>query len=210
MPLPTNPIVSACQAIAQRSDLAIADLMAVVRGLHLSDETIAALQHPDPSQPYGRRVLLETPQLEVMVATWTPGMPCAPHDHGGQRGVVLVLRGASMHRMWQFHDGQAQCTGEHTAQCGDVLVVAPETVHSMESADPSTPLITLHLYTQTIPHMVVYDLPNNQTLLVSGNCGAWVPSMSSGLLLHRRDGLWGRAAFNDWLAEQPDSAPAVD
>ena len=62
-----------------------ADLAAVAGRVALSDEVIDALVRTDPTKPYGRRVLLDTPHVESMVARWTRGVECAPHDHGERR-----------------------------------------------------------------------------------------------------------------------------
>ena len=70
-------------------------------------------------------------------------------------------------------------------------------VHSMGDAADEGVLVTLHLYTKAIDHMVVYDRSNQTTHVVEGTCGAWVPSLESGLIrssvtgIHRRQDLTG-------------------
>ena len=41
-----------------------------------------------------------------MVATWTRGVPCAPHDHHESRSAIRILQGRSHHRMFQCREGQ--------------------------------------------------------------------------------------------------------
>ena len=154
---PVANILEKCHALAARTDLRLADLVALARSITLSPSDIDLLSLPDPSRPYGRRVLLATPQLEVMVATWTPGVTCAPHDHGGSLGVVRVLRGASRHQIWVVRDGALHVAQEHIAPTDEVLACGPDFVHSMTSVEDQTPMVTLHIYTAAIPYMIVYD-----------------------------------------------------
>lgn len=138
------------------------------------DELIE-LANTDPSKPYGRQVLLETEALEVMVAAWTRGVPCAPHDHGGSAGAVRVLQGRAHHRIWSVRDGQLQLVREEHVEAGGVMACGPSLIHSMSDDGAEAPLVTLHMYTQSVDNMVVFDEGRNETLVVEGSCGAWVP-----------------------------------
>lgn len=128
----------------------------------------------DPSQPYGRRVLHESDTLEAMIAGWTPNTPCAPHDHGGSIGAIRVLEGTARHTVWKIIDDQLKpvCTTLHHKD--EVLPASAHLIHSMESVG-ERPLVTLHLYTDPIEQMVLYDLKGGRTLVVDGTCGAWLP-----------------------------------
>ncbi len=129
----------------------------------------------NPKHPYGRRVLVNNPDVEVMVARWTRDIPCAPHDHGGSVGAVRVLQGRSRHRIWSVTDDGLVMTREEIAEAGAVLLCEADVVHSMGDDGGEAPLITLHMYTKGIDHMVVYDTHAEETLVVDGSCGAWVP-----------------------------------
>ena len=129
----------------------------------------------DPSRPYGRRVLVGGPHCEVMVATWTRDRACAPHDHGGSRGVVRVLRGAAVHTVWRLVGGELVAVGRERLDEGAILSCGPDLVHSMVDAGDAHALVTLHAYVDPIASMTVYDLDHRRTLVVSGACGAWVP-----------------------------------
>ncbi len=169
-------ILTPCRALSQRTDLGIQNLTELASSILLLPEEIEALRKPDLVHPYGRRVLMASPQLEVMVATWTPGMPCLPHDHGGSVGAVRVLAGRGEHRIWAIEHGRLQLRRAHTVEPGRVLSFGANLIHSMVSASPDEPLLTLHLYTDSISAMVVYETAGEgRTLVVDGSCGAWVP-----------------------------------
>lgn len=146
-------------------------LDAVQRDHDLSQAT------PDPARPYGRRVLWAHAGVEVMLATWTRGRWCAPHDHGGALGVVRVLAGRGQHRRWSLAAGSLRITSTEPLVAGAELCCDATLIHSMGDDDGDVPLRTLHAYAPSLPSMTVYDLEATRTLDVDGNCGAWVPSL---------------------------------
>lgn len=141
----------------------------------VSAATVAALGRADPSRPYGRRVLFADDHFEAMIALWTRGVPCAPHDHGGSVGGVRVLQGEAIHRVWRLRGGALELALEERVSAGGVLACGPDLVHSMVDAGGPEPLATLHLYAGPIRHMVVYDTEGGRTLVVEGGSGAWLP-----------------------------------
>jgi len=160
-----------------------------LRSLELDAELLATAQPPDPGRPYGRRVLLQTATLEGMIACWKPGVPCAVHDHGGSVGAVRVLAGTGLHRQYTVSEGALHLVAEDPVAPGDILVCGSTFVHAMESG-LEEPMITLHLYGPTLPHMIVWDQQTGRTLKVSGGCGAWVPAEhEADQLLEVREGL---------------------
>jgi cysteine dioxygenase len=180
-------VLSRCHALAARTGLRTSDLAEAVAAGDPSDAL--AFATPDPSHPYGRRVLIQTPELEGMIATWTRAFPCAPHDHGGSEGVVRVLQGALIHRMWRVEGGRLVLVAEERNVAGDLLYCGAHLVHSMVDAGDPLPLVTLHLYHDPITHMVVYDRAVERTYVVQGKCGAWVPVSEPELIRSAHDGL---------------------
>lgn len=151
----------------------------------------------DWRRPYGRNVILETPTLEGMVATWTRATPCAPHDHGGSVGGVRVLQGQAIHRVWAIRDGALRLQTEERVGAGHVLQCGPHLIHSMMDGGAALPLVTLHLYTDPIDYMVVYDVARERTVIVDGGCGAWVPLDQPQLVRGTLDGFHRRADIAD-------------
>ena len=185
-------LVTALHKLAESPGLDSKKLQDFAARVALSEALQTELQNPDPTHPYGRNVLFANDTLECMVATWTSGTPCLPHDHGGSWGAVRILQGQARHRIWAVGNGQMRETRVHTAGPGDVLACGPSMVHSMGVEAVEDVLLTLHLYTRSIEQMVVYDVENAQTYVVDGNCGAWIPDASSGMLRSRTDGLLRR------------------
>ncbi len=173
--LDLEPVLDRCKDLQREGALGLGALRRVLEEAQVCEQTVALLSRPDPSRPYGRRVLFADAHMEAMIALWTPGIPCAPHDHGGSVGGVRVLQGEAIHRIWRVRGGRLEQVAEERVGAGGVLACGPELVHSMEDAGGALPLATLHLYAGPIDHMVVYDSASQRTLIVDGGCGAWVP-----------------------------------
>lgn len=186
-------LLARCHELAATPGLRLGHLRELAATVTLAPALLTELQQLDPTRPYGRHVVYADETLEVMVATWTRGKPCAPHDHGGSYGAVRVLRGAAQHHVWRVSDGELERIFDETATAGTVLACGPDLVHSMGDAEDDTPLMTLHLYTDSIDHMVVYDTQAGDTCIVDGSCGAWIPEPESGMLRLRTPGILSRA-----------------
>lgn len=188
-----DALLAQCHRLKDNADLGLADLRAAVRGA-VDADAIDQLVVDDDSRPYGRKVLHDGPHLEMMVASWTRDVPCAPHDHGGSVGAVRVLRGEAIHRIWKVVDGELVLAREERAGPGAVLGCGPDMIHSMVDGGAEDKLATLHLYTDPIPFMVVYDVEGRRTLRVAASCGAWVPGPE--LVLDEVPGLHRRVALD--------------
>ena len=167
----------------------VEDLVAVLSSDRLGNEEIIALAQPDLDKPYSRHVLFANDMFEGMVARWTPGVTCAPHDHGGSHGAVRVIAGEAVHTVWAVEQGELVAMETTRHRVGDVLPAPSHMIHSMQDGGAERPLITLHLYTDAIDHMVVYDLEAQATCVVEGSCGAWIPADPSEGLRARHEGI---------------------
>jgi cysteine dioxygenase len=135
------------------------------------------IEAQNANEAYGRNVLYSTPEYEVMLASWRPNMECAPHDHGFSSGTVLVLEGAFEEVSYTPMDNGELAINPKTArrlQKGQFIEVEGDVFHSMKNIGNIG--LTLHFYKPSIQNMQVLDLKNKQTLMVTGDCGAWIPS----------------------------------
>ena len=170
-----------CQALSEAGVPGLAALVALLGEVELDLADIPDLETAAPGHPYGRRVLLATDAIELMIATWARDQLCIPHDHGGSVGGVKVLQGRARHRAWRVDDGVLSPGRESTVEAGSILRCGTELIHSMGDGAAAQPLVTLHLYAASIDHMVGYDLPADRTLILAGSCGAWVPRDGEGI-----------------------------
>ena len=173
----------------ESGDLELTALTRFLNGNDLDIQELLSVAKTDNSKPYGRQVLFQNDELEVMVASWTRGVPCAPHDHGGSSGAVRVLQGRSRHLVWALVDGTLRVVKEEVVKPGGVMVCGADMVHSMGDDGGDVPLVTLHMYTKSVDHMVVYDLDASETLVVEGSNGAWIPRDRPEMIRVRAQGL---------------------
>jgi predicted metal-dependent enzyme (double-stranded beta helix superfamily) len=137
------------------------------------------LSPPEADEPYGRNLLFASESEEILAMTWRAGATCAPHDHGAASGHVTVVRGTVMETVFVFNRNHLVATETRTHAAPTIIPVAPGTIHAMTALDDA---LTLHRYTPRIHAMRVWDANNQQTLVVSDDCGAWIPSDSARIL----------------------------
>lgn len=187
--LDVQALVHRCSTLQAEGPPALSALKRALSSVRLSPEALREACQADPHHPYGRRVLVSGPHVEAMLATWTRGVPCAPHDHGGSVGGVAIVQGEALHRVWRVSPEGLSPVAEERLRQGEVLACGPDLVHSMEDGGAAEPLVTLHLYAGPIGHMVVYDLERQRTLVVEGGCGAWLPYDQPELIRAAHEGL---------------------
>ena len=142
-------------------------------------------------RPYARRVLFANDRLEVMLASWRRGHPCAPHDHGPSDSAIKVLQGCSHHKGYAIRSGQLVEVFSERKSVGEILLCHPFQIHAMGDDNATEPLVTLHLYAGSINDMLVFS--DSHTHLVTGQAGAWLPVDSSEYLLVQQAGHYSRA-----------------
>lgn len=151
-----------------------AEILEVLRAHGLTpDELRKAGPVPSAPFPYARNPRIADPECEVMLARWTPGVVCAPHDHGASSGWVFFLEGRFEETDYRW-DGFTLARGAKTTrEPGSWAAVRSDEIHSCvcESAG-----LSLHVYFPRIRAMRVFDLERERTLVVADDCGAWVPA----------------------------------
>jgi len=183
-------IQMACEKLVVQEEIDTSDLIGFLNALMLSDNEIENLMMEDVAHPYGRQVLFNHPKLEVMLATWTRGMPCAPHDHGGAKSAIRVLKGASHHRVFKLEEGMLKEAYSELCEADEILLCGPKQIHAMGDGNAEDVLVTLHAYSGSIPNMVVYS--DTDTYIVNGACGAWIPEQKNDILCHKSGHFWRR------------------
>ena len=126
----------------------------------------------DPVTPYSRVVLSGTPECEVMLARWAPERVCAPHDHGASAGWVFYFEQEFEEYAYKWCDGELVRHATHRHLPGRYTQVVKNEIHSCKTGGSG---LSLHIYFPRIEKMRVYDLEGRRTLVVSDNCGAWIP-----------------------------------
>jgi predicted metal-dependent enzyme (double-stranded beta helix superfamily) len=134
---------------------------------------------PDPKQPYSRAVLSASPACEVMLARWSPGRTCAPHDHGASSGWVFYLEQDFEEQGYAWRDGALAPAWTSLHRAGTYTEVRQREIHSCVCHGPG---LSLHVYFPRIEKMRVYDLAERRTITVADDCGAWIPDRPEQLI----------------------------
>ncbi len=136
------------------------------------DRLLEAAKLPRADEPYGRQPLHRGDLGEVLLVRWREDTFCSPHDHGAASGIIGLLRGEFVERLWRWRDGDLEVVGERNLTAPTVMKVAAHAIHNMLARGDG---VGIHFYVPAISGMNVYDRERRQTLLVSDDCGAWVP-----------------------------------
>jgi predicted metal-dependent enzyme (double-stranded beta helix superfamily) len=143
---------------------------------HVTEEAmtraIANAALPPAGEPYSRTILLRNDSVEVLLAAWGEGARSAPHDHGRATGVVFLVRGRFIERTWKRTGTGWAVASARAFDAPARLAVDDGEIHDMEASSGG---ISLHVYRPCIQGMRVLDIARRETLVVSDDCGAWIP-----------------------------------
>ena len=139
----------------------------------------------DPKgMPYGRRLLYNDGEVEVILMNWDINSKCLPHDHGESEGWVKVLKGSASHGYYSNYNIVPKLTNEELINEGAVIFAPKNLVHHMANKMENS-LVTLHFYFPPISNMEVFDIDAARAAIVSSDCGAWWPESREQLFKSR-------------------------
>ncbi|MEW2478852.1 methyltransferase domain-containing protein [Mycobacterium sp. NPDC049093] len=156
--------------VAVRGEVPGPDLLTRVADVRPALAAMAAV--PNDGEPYSRTILRVDDAVEIMLARWRPGRRCAPHDHGGAGGFVIVLQGRFEERRFDWDGPRLSVVSSTEHHTGDVTSITRDVIHDMAGLDGG---LTLHFYSPPATSMRVFDLDRSEMLELVGNYGAWIP-----------------------------------
>ncbi len=136
----------------------------------------------NPGEAYGRLPIYKGPEGEVLLVRWEEKQFCAPHDHGGARAIICLLRGAFWERHYSFDGRQLTAEADREVESPSVMSVRANTIHDMQATGGG---FGVHFYLPAVSSMRVFDTANRRTLTVGESCGAWIPGDAK--LIERHD-----------------------
>ena len=169
-PLAGRQLLESALAEVRRSG----DLCASTRGLLLAVASHVSMPRDDARRPYARRTLMSESAGEIMLARRSLRVACAPHDHGGSAGVVLVVAGQLQERSYDFDERRLLERSRALRVAGSMIRVSPTSIHDMECVSEDG--WTLHLYAPAPRPMRLYDIAHRATVIVGEGEGAWLPA----------------------------------
>jgi len=104
----------------------------------------ADFDHP-VADSYGRHLVYDGGNFEVMVMSWAPGDFSAIHDHGAAQWGAVQSFGAAEHSVFCLDQMQLSTVSVHPFPAGSVNAVDSDLIHQM--GNPShQPFLSLHVY----------------------------------------------------------------
>ncbi|MCW5519851.1 cysteine dioxygenase family protein [Aureitalea sp. L0-47] len=94
---------------------------------------------------YGRRLVHETDQFEVMVMSWNPGDYSSIHNHGYTEWGVVQVFGNTHHFIFHVKDNTLCFSKKEIIPSGSVVKVNNALIHQMGNTS-GAPYLTLHVY----------------------------------------------------------------
>jgi len=127
------------------------DLADIATGLATTAHEIT-LDECDDTRRFAR--VLETSHYEAWVIRWSRAAALGLHDHGGSSGAVVVVDG----ELVEVRVGDEAQPGprRRTLRRGDLISIAPRTVHSISNRGRADAL-SVHVYSPPLSGMNFFD-----------------------------------------------------
>jgi len=172
--LPTSLQYIVQQLESERA-LRPSDMSRLLRQAKVSLDDIqpwADLGHP-PSDSYGRQLIYQGDNFEIMAMSWLPGDFSGIHDHGQTEWGAVQAFGPAEHATFRIEDGKMSTLSRLQFEAGAIVGVSHQLIHQMGNPTEE-PFLTLHVYgrPEDVQNVTgdarVYDLENNQIQRVDG------------------------------------------
>jgi Cysteine dioxygenase type I len=136
------------------------------------DDLLRLVPPAGTGEPYGRHPVYRGPEGEVLLVRWEEGQFCAPHDHGGARAIICLLRGEFWERHYSFDGRSLVAEADRELESPAVMSVRANTIHDMQATGGG---FGVHFYLPAVSTMRVFDTDKRRTITVGETCGAWLP-----------------------------------
>jgi cysteine dioxygenase len=94
---------------------------------------------------YGRNLIYQGDNFELLTMSWNPGDFSTIHDHGHTVWGAVQIFGAAEHATFRYDDGYLTTLARWQVNPGDVLGVSHALIHQMGNPT-NTPFVSLHVY----------------------------------------------------------------
>lgn len=133
------------------------DLRQALESLPFNAESIAPII-PEPSAlPYGRRVLLVTEHVEIVLIQLPPAQESVPHNHGDSFGWEWILSGDLTNVIYSLTEDGHEVRPEKsiTVGAGEFCYVSPGEIHAIRN-EGEIPVLSINAYTPPLNHCEQY------------------------------------------------------
>ncbi|KQL46134.1 mannose-6-phosphate isomerase [Brevibacillus choshinensis] len=135
-----------------------ADLRQALESLPLSMETVAPIIPEPAGLPYGRRVLLVTEHIEIVLIQLPPAQESVPHNHGDSFGWEWILSGDLTNVIYSLAEDGQEVRPEKsiTVRSGEFCYVSPGEIHAIRNQG-EIPVVSINAYTPPLNHCQQFE-----------------------------------------------------
>lgn len=142
-----NKINQLIQAI--ESDMAMNPkrLSAILKETKIDSEDLIQWQnfdHPE-TEGYGRKIVYQGQNFEIMVMSWNPGDISSIHNHGYTEWGVVQVFGQATHLLYSYHNDILKLAKREILPTGDITMVNNGLIHQMGNLGEKS-YLSLHIY----------------------------------------------------------------
>ncbi|QRG66881.1 cysteine dioxygenase [Brevibacillus choshinensis] len=139
-----------------------AELRQALESLPIGLESIAPYIPEPTNLPYGRKVLLATEHVEIVLILLPPAEESAPHNHGESFGWEWILSGDLTNIIYSLAEDGHEVLPEKmvTVGAGEFCYVAPKEIHAIRNQG-ETPVVSLNAYTPPLNKCKKYEKTGN-------------------------------------------------
>ncbi len=101
-------------------------------------------EHPI-ADSYGRQLIYDGDNFEIMVMSWAPGDYSAIHDHGAAQWGAVQSFGEAEHAIFRLEHMQLSTVSVHPFSAGTINSVDHDLIHQMGNPGDQ-PFLSLHVY----------------------------------------------------------------
>ncbi len=135
------------QAIESDEKMNPGTLAKVLKEINLSTEDLHGWKdynHPK-TDGYGRKMVYEGKNFEVMVMSWNPGDISSIHNHGYTEWGVVQVFGKATHLLYSFHNDELKFAKREILTSSELALVNNGLIHQMGNLSEA-PYLSLHIY----------------------------------------------------------------
>lgn len=175
VPLP-DAIKDLIERIRKQPDWRPGDMVRMIRDAEIQEENLlpwADFDHPT-GDSYGRKMLYDGGNFEIMVMSWAPGDISAIHDHGYTEWGAVQIFGRAEHATFIIEGEHLITQHRWMVKPGDILGVTHEMIHQMGNPNNHERFLSLHVYglrekvAAVTANARIYDVDHGEIFRVDG------------------------------------------
>jgi SAM-dependent methyltransferase/predicted metal-dependent enzyme (double-stranded beta helix superfamily) len=141
-------LVSIITKLKEEKNLKPSSLIQVIKEAKIQSEDLIPWEdfnHP-PENSYGRKLIYQGDNFELLLMSWDPGDFSTIHDHGNAKWGAVQIFGPAEHATFRIEDGCLTTLARWRVSSEDILGVNSSLIHQMGNPTSDQSFVSLHIY----------------------------------------------------------------